>query len=246
MDAARFAAPGEPEALFEGFAPTATRYVLAARLAGRPASAWPAGPPAGAQAPQDGHLAAAREDARVILVADSDLLADPLWTRDAGFGGQRVLEAWAGNGDFVLNALDLLAGSDALIGLRGRASFLRPFERVEELRRLADERLRAQQVALERELAATEQRLLELESRREDAGSPLPSAEQAAELERFREERSRMRRELRDLRHALDRDIERLGSRLKWLNVVVAPAASVGLLLLAAALLRRRGRRALA
>jgi ABC-type uncharacterized transport system involved in gliding motility auxiliary subunit len=242
MDAARFAAPGEPEALFEGFAPSGTRHLLAARLAGRPASAWPDGPPAGARAPADGHLAAARADARVILVADTDLLADPLWTRDAGFGGQQILEAWAGNGDFVLNSLDLLAGSDALIGLRGRASFLRPFDRVEDLRRSADARLRAQQAALERELAATEQRLLELESQREDTGSPLPSAEQAAELERFRAERSRVRRELRDLRHELDRNIERLGTRLRWLNIAVAPAVSVALLLVVAGLLRRRGR----
>ncbi len=242
LEAERFAAPTGPEALFEGFAPSGERHVLAARLGGRPASAWPAGPPEGAQAPADGHLAAAREDVRVILVADTDLLADPLWTRAVSIGGARVMEAWAGNGDLVLNALDLLAGSDALIGLRGRASFLRPFERVEALRRSADERLRAKQVALERELAATEQRLRELESRREDAGSPLPSAEQAAEIERFREERLSMRRELRDLRHELDRDIERLGARLKWLNVVVAPAATVTLLLLLAAFLRRRAR----
>jgi ABC-type uncharacterized transport system involved in gliding motility auxiliary subunit len=242
LGAERFAAPVGPEALFEGFSPTGERYVLAARLGGRPASAWPEGPPEGAEAPADGHLAAAREDARVILVADTDLLADPLWTRAAGSGSARVIEAWAGNGDLVLNALDLLAGSEALIGLRGRASFLRPFERVEALRRSADERLRAKQVALERELAATEQRLLELESRREDAGSPMPSAEQAAEIGRFREERLRMRRELRDLRHELDRDIERLGARLKWLNVAVAPAATVTLLLLLAALLRRRAR----
>jgi ABC-type uncharacterized transport system involved in gliding motility auxiliary subunit len=242
IDAARFAEPTGPEALFEGFAPTGERYVLAARIGGRPGSAWPAGPPAGARAPSGGHLAAAREDVRVIVVADTDLLADPLWTRDAGFGGGRLLEAWAGNGDFVLNALDLLSGSDALIGLRGRSSFLRPFERVEELRRSADARLRAKQVALERELEATERRLLELQSRRDDAGSPLPSAEQAAELERFREERTRVRRELRDLRRELDRDIERLGSRLAWLNVLVAPAVAVALLLLGAALLRRRGR----
>ena len=244
LDAGRFAAPGGPEALFEGFAPSGERHVLAARLGGRPASAWPDGPPEGAEAPADGHLAFARDEARVILVADTDLLADPLWTRAASIGGARVIEAWAGNGDLVLNALDLLAGSETLIGLRGRASFLRPFERVEALRRSADERLRAKQVALERELAATEQRLLELESRREDAGSPLPSAEQAAEIERFREERLRMRRELRDLRHELDRDIERLGARLKWLNVAVAPAAAVTLLLLLAAFLRRRARSA--
>jgi ABC-type uncharacterized transport system involved in gliding motility auxiliary subunit len=242
LDAGRFAAPIEPEQLFEGFAPAGARHVLAARLGGRPASAWPDGPPPGAQAPADGHLSAAREDVRIILVADTDLLADPLWTRVAAVGGGRVVEAWADNGDLVLNALDLLAGSDALIGLRGRASFLRPFERVEALRRAADERLRARQVALERELAATEQRLLELESRREDAGSPLPSAEQAAEIERFREERLRVRRELRDLRHELERDIERLGARLKWLNVAVAPAAAVTLLLLVTALLRRRAR----
>ena len=41
----------------------------------------------------------------------------------------------------MANVLDNLSGSSALISVRGRASFSRPFERVEALRHQADDRL---------------------------------------------------------------------------------------------------------
>ena len=54
---------------------------------------------------------------------------------------QRYPTPFADNGDFVLNTVDWLAGSEDLVSLRGRATVQRPFDRVEELRRRADERL---------------------------------------------------------------------------------------------------------
>ena len=71
----------------------------------------------------------------------------------ADFFGQRLTQALANNGDLVQNALDNLAGSADLISVRGRASFTRPFERVEKLRRAADERFRAKEQELEQAAA---------------------------------------------------------------------------------------------
>ena len=71
----------------------------------------------------------------LVVFADSDLLSDYLWMREQNFFGQRMTQAWASNGDLVQNALDNLAGSADLISVRGRASFTRPFERVDRLRR---------------------------------------------------------------------------------------------------------------
>lgn len=231
------------DGLRSGFKPTGERYVAAARVSGALPSAFPAGPPEGvvASAP---HLKVAAKPTNVVVVADTDLLSDMLWVRTQTVFGQRYSEAWANNGDFVLNALDNLTGSADLVSIRGRATFSRPFTRVEALRARADDRLRTKEIELQRELSATEQKLVELQRRREDQASLVLSPEQQRELERFQQEKVRIRRELREVRRGLDEEIEALGTRLKLLNIVAVPALlSVGALV-ALALRRRQRRRA--
>ncbi len=189
------------------------------------------------------HLAESTGEANVILVADTDMLADPLWVRTQNVFGQRFAVAWANNGDFVANALDNLGGSSDLISIRGRQSFFRPFTKVDELRRRADDALRAKEKELDQELRETERKLSELQTRRGDPGSLALSPEQEAEITRFQQERVRMRKELRNVRRSLDVEIERLGTRLKLLNIGLMPALiAVGAILLA--VMRRRRLRA--
>jgi ABC-type uncharacterized transport system involved in gliding motility auxiliary subunit len=154
--------------------------------------------------------------------------------------GQPFAVAWANNGDLLANALDNLAGSEDLINVRGRQSFFRPFTRVDELRRRADERLREKEQELDRELRDTEQQLTTLEAARGDAGAGLVlTPQQQAELERFQAERLRIRRELREVRRGLDVEIDRLGTVLKAVNIALVPALlAIGAILLA--WLRRR------
>ena len=77
-----------------------------------------------------------------MLVGDVDMLSDRLWVQVQNFLGQRLVNAFANNGDFVINALDNLSGSADLIGLRSRATYSRPFTTVDELRRDADAKFR--------------------------------------------------------------------------------------------------------
>jgi ABC-type uncharacterized transport system involved in gliding motility auxiliary subunit len=161
--------------------------------------------------------------------------------RQQSIFGQRVSEAWANNGDLVFNILDNLAGSADLISVRGRATFTRPFERVEALRRSADDRFRSKEQELEQELRTTEERLTQLESRRNDKSSLILTPEQERELARFQDEKLQVRKELRNVRLSLDEDIRRLGTTLKVLNIIIVPAFLAAIALLVVAL-RRRGR----
>ena len=130
---------------------------------------------------------------------------------------------WASNGDFVLNALDNLTGSSDLMSIRGRATYSRPFTRVEALRAQADARLRGKEVELEHQLSATEQKLVSLQRGRQDQASLALTPEQTQELERFQAEKLRIRKDLREVKRSLDVEIERLGSRLKLINIVLVP-----------------------
>ena len=181
----------------------------------------------------------------LVVVADTDLLADYLWVHAQEFFGQRLVQAWASNGDLVLNALDNLAGSDDLISVRGRATFTRPFERVEQLRRAANDRFRDKEHELEQQLQSTEQKLTALQSK----GGGRPGAESSLivtpqeqeEIEHFGQEKIRIRKELRAVRAGLDADISRLGTEIKIVDIIVIPAA-FALLALGFALWRRRAR----
>ena len=158
-----------------------------------------------------------------VRLGDTDLFADRMWVQVQPFFGQRVLNPFANNGDFVINAVDNLVGASDLIKVRTRPSSARPFDTVEALKRAADDQFRSKEQELQRELAETERNLTELQSTRSDAGSNLLTDEQGAELERFQAEKLRIRKELRQVRHQLDADIESLGARLKFLNIVAMP-----------------------
>jgi ABC-type uncharacterized transport system involved in gliding motility auxiliary subunit len=231
----------DPTMLRENFKPTGQRYPLAARISGKVPSAFPNGPPGGAAPGDKPVLAAAENPINVVIVADTDFLSDRLWVQTQNLFGQRLTNAFANNGDFVVNALDNLLGSSDLIGIRGRATFSRPFTRVQELRRVADDQFRVTEENLKRELTATEQKLSELQARREDRDAMILSEAQAEEIERFRKERAGIRKELRALQRNLDRNIERLGNTLKAINIGLVPLI-ISVASIAVLLLRRRQR----
>ena len=244
LPAQRFNALIDPAVLRDGFKSTGARYTIAARITGPVDSAYPDGPP-GDQKPPPGppvaHLAKSTTPANIVVIADTDLLMDYLWVQTRELLGQRIAQAFANNGDLIANILDNLSGSSALISVRGRASFSRPFERIEALKRQADDRLRAKALELQTELQQTESKLTELQTKRNDQSSLMLSPEQEAELKRFTAEKARVRKELRETERGLDVDINRLGSRLKVINIAIAPllVAVAGVVILS---LRRRRR----
>jgi ABC-type uncharacterized transport system involved in gliding motility auxiliary subunit len=216
IEAERIKFMPDPSALFEGFIPTGETYVLAGRLSGKAKTAFP-------ERSGENHLAESAQDIAVMLVSDTDVLSDRLWVQVQNFFGQQIMNAFANNGDFAVNAVDNLTGSSALISVRGRATSARPFDTVDALRRQADERFRNKEQELNRELAETERKLNELQRGKDDRNSMILSPEQRAELERFQDEKVRIRKELRQVRRQLDASIESLGTTLKLINIGLVP-----------------------
>jgi len=224
LPVARFRMLLDPTTLLDGFKPSGRRYVLGARVTGNVHSAFPAGPPPGVTlAAGQTALKQSAKPINLVVFADTDMLQDFMWVREQNFFGQRMTQAWAGNGDLVANALDNLAGSADLISVRGRATFQRPFDRVERLRRAADERLHAKEQELEAQLRDTETKLTALQSKKDNSSSLILTPEQEHEIEHFQTEKVRIRKELRAVRAGLNENIERLGTTLKIINIVVVP-----------------------
>jgi ABC-type uncharacterized transport system involved in gliding motility auxiliary subunit len=215
LDAERLQFLNDPESLLAEFSPTGERYTLAARVSGRVPRAF-----AGSEADESSE----RYELNAIVVGDVDLLADRYWVRRQQFFGDTLLEPFAGNGDFVINAIDNLMGNADLISVRSRDVSNRPFTLVDSLRRQAEADLRAKEQQLEAELAETEQRLTELQRARGDTDLAVLTPEQQAELDRFSERRLEIRKELRQVRRQLDEEIEALGTRVKMINIGLMPA----------------------
>ncbi len=216
IEAERFATLQNPEELLRGLEPTGERYTLAARIQGPAQSAYPNG----IEGRKDGLKES--DSINVIVVADTDLLSDRMWIQVQDFFGQRFPQPWADNGSFVINALDNLSGSDALISVRSRGRFARPFVVVEELQRQAENRFRETEEVLQRRLAETEAQLAELQSPDPEQALEL-TAEQQAALQGYMQEKLRIRKELREVRYQLNADIEALGRTLKFLNIALVP-----------------------
>jgi ABC-type uncharacterized transport system involved in gliding motility auxiliary subunit len=237
-----FSEMGDPTLLLDEFVSEDQRHFLAARVSGQSRSAFADGLPA--EAPEltltipENHLSESLGDIGVIIVADSDVLADRMWAQSQQVLGQRVINAFASNGDFVINAMDNLSGSTALINIRSRGRYARPFTRVIELQRAADERLRAEETNLLQQLSETEQQLTSLNLN--NGGSI--SAAQEAEIARFLQVQLDTRRALRDVQFRLNAEIDSLGTTLKFLNTALIPSLLV-IAVLALAWLRSRRRK---
>lgn len=250
----------DPEALIRNFTPADEPFVLAARITGKARSAFPDGPPpqaegdeaeAGgdeghadeepkaARAPLPSHRAESAGDIDVIVVADTDLFDDQFWVRKQSVMGQQVAVPIADNGAFVLNAVDNLMGSDALLGLRGRAVAERRFTLVDAIRRQAEMRYLAEEERLRARLAETERRLNALQQKGEGA-EVLVTAEEQREIARFRAEIAQTRLALREVQHRLRADIDRLGAWLRVINIGLIPVLVAAVALALVIVGRRR------
>lgn len=206
----------DPSTLYTGYKPGGEHLMIAARLSGKFKTAFP-------DRNGEGALKESKDEGQIILVADTDILSDRLWVQIRQFFGQKVMNAFANNGDFAVNALDNMAGSSDLISIRGRATSQRPFTTVDALRRSADERFRAKEEELQKELQDTEHKLTELQSGKSKDQEQILSPEQKSELENFLKRKVEIRKELRQVRRQLDTEIEALGTKLKLVNIVLMP-----------------------
>lgn len=227
VDSKRLALLQNPEELIRELQPTGQRYAMAARISGPAETAFANG----IEGRKDGLKYA--DNINVIVVADTDLLSDRMWVHVQDYFGQRMPQPWADNASFAINALDNLSGSDALISVRSRGRFSRPFEVVDALQRTAEVKFREQEAELQQRLAATEQQLASLQQSEDPAQSPQLTPEQQATLQQFMAEKVRIRKELRDVRFQLNADIDALGRSLKLVNIALMPLLlTVGVLLL--------------
>lgn len=245
----------KPAELLKAFKSAGHPFIIAARLTGMLKSAFPKGKPKdktreeidaarikkGEKVPAgQPHLAKSAKPANIILIADTDMMADNSWVRVQDFFGQRIPVPIANNADLLVNAVDNMAGTAALIGLRSRGVSSRPFVKVEEIQQNAELRYRSKEQALLDKLKEVQGKLKNLQTKNTKEGSKvILSPEQKTEISKFRAEVITIRKQLRAVQLALRRDIDRLDATLKVINIGLVPALVV-IFAIGLGLVRRR------
>lgn len=232
MPAAQALMRPSPFEILQNWPPDGRIETVAARLSGTLQTAFPAGPPEGADtlAPR---ITRSARPAELVIVADTDFLADDFYI-DPQNGG-----AAADNASFALNAIDVLGGSDALVSLRSRAPSIRRMTTIDNMERDAQRLIRQRQEQLQGELEDTQQRLAALQTRGRGSGffsgnlGAELTPEENAEIERFRAQVVDVRSQLRGVERDLRSGINSLEAWIVFINVWLAPilVAAVGLVL---------------
>ena len=246
LPAETVAAPPDATGLLARFQSDGRRYVLAARVTGPVATAFPNGAPDAADAPAKPVEPAERAEpprrsagrANVVVVADTDLLDGRFWTRQTALIGQRLIVPVANNADFVANAIEVLAGRDDLVDLRGRGVASRPFTLLDEIQREADDRHAGEQLLLQRKLQQAQVQLRNL-TFGEQAGGAALTQEQSRVIEQLRVEIDATRRELRDVQAASRQDVELVKVITAFANIALVPGLVVAAAIVIAVLRRR-------
>jgi ABC-type uncharacterized transport system involved in gliding motility auxiliary subunit len=178
----------------------------------------------------EAHRAEAAEPMHAIIVADVDMLRDQLWVQVQNLLGQQITIPVSDNMNLATNAIDNLAGSDELIGLRSRGVSRRPFIVVEDLTRAAELRLRAKERELQDRRTETERKLSQLQSPFRGAGQnqggegkAILTPKQVKEIEKFKAALLSIPKQLRAVQLGLREDIERLEARLWFTNIGAVP-----------------------
>jgi ABC-type uncharacterized transport system involved in gliding motility auxiliary subunit len=217
----------DPAKILADFKPEGGPRVIAARVHGVLKSAFTAAPPpqAGKPAPANMPAYKAQTDgpANLVVIADTDILADRFWVRVEDFFGQQQATPFSDNGAAVSNLVGTLAGGDALIGLRGRGASLRPFDVVDTMQRHAEAQYRKTEQALQSHLDDTQKKLSDLRAGRGDQAKPVWTAEQRAAIDDLQRDIVRTRGKLRGVQLELRREIDSLEAWLRVIDIVLVP-----------------------
>jgi ABC-type uncharacterized transport system involved in gliding motility auxiliary subunit len=211
--------------------PDGAQRTLAARLQGTFKTAFPDGlstngTAAAATNAAPAHLTSGTST--VMLFGDADFLNDRFCVQVMNSLFGQVAQPINDNLTLFGNTVEQFAGREELIGVRSRGQFNRPFVKVDQLEVKAMKQWQAEEERLEAALQEPQQRLANLQQKKSGNERLILSKEQQAELEQFRKTQAETRKQLKEVRKSLNKDIERLGLSLKVVNIALLPLLVIG------------------
>ncbi|MGY9015751.1 MAG: hypothetical protein ACKVG9_10840, partial [Rhodospirillales bacterium] len=177
----------------------------------------------------------------IFVIADVDWLFDPFSLQQSNVGGQVVVRPLNDNLAFLLNIIEYASGEQALIAIRSRGKLKRPFTRVAKLFKTAEQKFQERESKLGQQVTEIENRVAQYLKVAETSDNGMSPIEIERELQKFRLELLPARRELRSVRRQIRNEVDQLGRRLTFINIMSGPVL-VGMWGLGVMAWRRRTR----
>ena len=168
------------------------------------------------------HLNKSRQSVRILLVTDTDFIADTFAVERFNLLGQTLVQPKNDNLNFMLNMIEFLGGAETMMEIRSRGKFTRPFTRFEELQAQAQSKYQEAEEKLSAELEEVQEKLNRLNVEK-GTNKVILTEEQIERIKQFREEEKKTKAELREIRKLLRQDIEYEKTMLTLLNLLVIP-----------------------
>ena len=207
----------DPIELINNFNPTGLIYDFAVKVGGTAQSNFD-----NFEGKYSDHISQSQENINVIVFSDADFIRGPYWARVQKFLNSTVIEESSDNGTLVSNIMDVMTGFDDFIDLRNKETPFRPFTVVQKLQAEAEKQYLGQEQELQQKLDLTLQEIKNLSGGRDNENVQL-SENQMEELALFQLEVERTRKELREVRRNLNKDIDALANKINVLNTFLIP-----------------------
>ena len=207
----------DPIELINNFNPTGIIYDFAVKVGGKAQSNFD-----NFESKYSDHISQSQENLNVIVFSDADFIRSPYWARVQKFLNSTVIEESSDNGTLVSNIMDVMTGFDDFIDLRNKETPFRPFTVVQKLQAEAEKQYLGQEQELQQKLDLTLQEIQNLSGGRDNENVQL-SETQMEELALFQLEVERTRKELREVRRNLNKDIDALANKINVLNTFLIP-----------------------
>ena len=229
-----------PDALTRQVNPTQEEKIIAAIISGKFNTAFPKGKPIDVEEPTDENnsnidslneimatadtgLKESESSSTLMLIADTDFMADQFSVEQLNFLGFQSIRPLNDNLNFVSNILEFLSGSEDLISLRGKGTAVRPFIVVRKLEAKAQERFQMRYEELQNKLGDVQSKLNGLLEQQQDQQNLIASPEVRKAIENYRVQEAETRGKLREIRKRLREDIEKLNRTLALFNLITVP-----------------------
>ena len=207
----------DPIKLINNFQPTGISYDFGVKLNGIAKSNFN-----DFELKNENHLETSSKNISVVVFSDADFIRNAFWARIQKFLDTNVIEATSDNGSLVTNVFDSMTGYDEFIDLRNKEAPFRPFVVVQKLQAEAEQMYLGQEQQLQAQLDNTLNQIQNLSGGR-DVESVNLSDKQLMELANFQLQVENTRKQLREVRRNLSKDIDRLANQINILNTFLIP-----------------------
>ncbi len=152
----------------------------------------------------------------IIVVGDSDLLYDSFWTTSTLIGNQSYNIPLLDNGNFVLNALDVLSGNNNLFELRGKSRLPRPFTSLNKQQKQILQQFKIKEKDIFDQISLIKKGLDEIWNKKDFEGRQNFTPDELSVINKIKKTLEERRRDLFTIRLNLNHNLEQTEF---WVNV---------------------------